>query len=444
MDITHKLDGGVLKDIIKHGNGTDKPHKGCRAFVHYIGTLPDGTVFDRTNEAPFQFTLGKDVTIKCFELAVLTMNLDETSKFRCHPDYGYGSDGFEQVIPPDTWLTFEIHLLKWTWEDVSRRKDRSITRQIIEPGMNHATPSSLSLVNIHLEKEQNGHVIEEKDVEFRLGEGEAFGICPGIEIALTKFKKNEKSRLFIQGKHTFMTLNNEDDQEVYVIRLNFFEKILDSWSLTSEDRIEQAKYFKQKGTDYFKIKNYKLALKCYKKMFDYLKDDISINESQLKEVKFLTVVSYLNSALCNLKSNRHTQAKNDCESALSIEPLNVKAIFRKGEALIGLHEPIAAKQCFEAVLQIEPKNRAAVVKINECDYKLKSQNKLEKSVYSNMFEKFAKRDTEKEEEFLSQQPDVMNTLGEWGDDERERAPTEFEKENPNILMLNTTGDFKNM
>jgi len=51
---------------------------------------------------------------------------------------------------------------------------------------------------------------------------------------------------------------------------------------------------------------------------------------------------------------------------------------------------------------------------------------------------------EKEEEFLSRQPDVMNTLGEWGDDERERAPTKFEKENPNILMLNTTDCFKNM
>lgn len=63
------------------------------------------------------------------------------------------------------------------------------------------------------------------------------------------------------------------------------------------------------------------------------------------------------------------------------------------QALVGLHEPIAAKQCFEAVLQIEPNNRAAVVKINECDDKLKSQNKLEKSVYSNMFEKFAKRDS---------------------------------------------------
>jgi len=51
---------------------------------------------------------------------------------------------------------------------------------------------------------------------------------------------------------------------------------------------------------------------------------------------------------------------------------------------------------------------------------------------------------EREEEFPSRQPDVMNTLAEWGDDEGERAPIKFEEENPNILMINTTGCFKNM
>jgi Tfp pilus assembly protein PilF len=56
----------------------------------------------------------------------------------------------------------------------------------------------------------------------------------------------------------------------------------------------------------------------------------------MREIKCLTVVSYLNSALCNLKSNRHTQAKNDCESALRLEPTNIKAIFRKGEVRISL------------------------------------------------------------------------------------------------------------
>lgn len=62
------------------------------------------------------------------------------------------------------------------------------------------------------------------------------------------------------------------------------------------------------------------------------------NESQMNEIKFLSVTSYLNSALCNLKSHRHTQAKNDCENALNLEPTNVKAMFRKGEVCINFLE----------------------------------------------------------------------------------------------------------
>lgn len=52
--------------------------------------------------------------------------------------------------------------------------------------------------------------------------------------------------------------------------------------------------------------------------------------------------------------------------------------------------------------------------------------------------------SKKEEEERKQLPDVMKTLGEWGQDEREREPTKFEQENPNILMLNRTDDFGNM
>lgn len=47
---------------------------------------------------------------------------------------------------------------------------------------------------------------------------------------------------------------------------------------------------------------------------------------------------------------------------------------------------------------------------------------------------------------------MCETLGEWGagpptewnDADRDRAPTEFEKENPNILMLDKDGQFLNM
>lgn len=165
------------------------------------------------------------MTIKGFELAVSTMTCNEISRFKCHPDYGYGSDGFEKIIPPNTWLTFEIQLIKWTWEDISRRKDKSITRQIIEPGMGNATPSSVSLVNVRLEQEKNGCVVDEREIEFRLGEGQSVGVCSGIEIALTKFKMKEKSRLFIQRKHTLLELKDDDSDEVYVVKLNYFEKV---------------------------------------------------------------------------------------------------------------------------------------------------------------------------------------------------------------------------
>lgn len=50
----------------------------------------------------------------------------------------------------------------------------------------------------------------------------------------------------------------------------------------------------------------------------------------------------------------------------------------------------------------------------------------------------------KEEEKRKKEPDVMKTLGEWGVEERGRESTNFEKENPNIFMLDGTGDFKNM
>jgi hypothetical protein len=51
---------------------------------------------------------------------------------------------------------------------------------------------------------------------------------------------------------------------------------------------------------------------------------------------------------------------------------------------------------------------------------------------------------QKEEEERQKLPDVMKTLGEWGQDAREREMGDFERENPNILLLNSAGEFKNM
>lgn len=60
QDITASLDGGVMKTIIKAGEGVSTPGNGARVKVHYTGTLTDGTPFDTSRAGePFEFELGK-------------------------------------------------------------------------------------------------------------------------------------------------------------------------------------------------------------------------------------------------------------------------------------------------------------------------------------------------------------------------------------------------
>ena len=42
-DITIEKDGGILKEIKVAGTGTETPWTGDKVFVHYVGTLTNGS-----------------------------------------------------------------------------------------------------------------------------------------------------------------------------------------------------------------------------------------------------------------------------------------------------------------------------------------------------------------------------------------------------------------
>jgi len=60
VDITPDQDGGVLKEIKRHGTGDEHPMTGDKVFVHYVGTLTDGSKFDSSRDRgqKFEFSLG--------------------------------------------------------------------------------------------------------------------------------------------------------------------------------------------------------------------------------------------------------------------------------------------------------------------------------------------------------------------------------------------------
>ncbi|XP_026468354.1 peptidyl-prolyl cis-trans isomerase FKBP4 isoform X2 [Ctenocephalides felis] len=402
IDITTIKDGGVLKEIIKEGVGTETATPGCKAIVHYTGTLLDGTKFDSSKDRgqPFEFDLGKGQVIKAWDLGVATMKKGEICVLTCQPDYAYGANGSPPTIPPNATLKFEVEMIDWKGEDLSSEKDESIVRLILTPGTGYDTPNDGALVDVKLVGKHEGRTFLEKQLTFNLGEGSDQGVVAGVEKALEKFKKGETSKIILKAKQAYgvkgdESLNIPGGAVVeFFVTLNKFEKVKESWSMDSDEKIEQAKMCKDKGTEYFKNNKLDLAIKKYKKAVDYIKD-ISDTEGEVEENrKTLLLSSHLNAALCYNKLEDYFSAREQCDSALKIEPNNEKALFRRGQARLSIGEPEKALEDFNAVLKVQPDNKAASNQIVQCQKMMKEQLAKEKKIYANMFDKFARRDTE--------------------------------------------------
>jgi len=452
IDISPKQDGGVMKQILREGEGDLTPPNGCKVKVHYTGTLLDGTQFDssRDRDQPFEFDLGKGSVIKAWDIGVASMKKNERAILTCAPEYAYGKNGSPPSIPPDSTLKFDVEVISWKGEDLSPNKDGGIERIIINAGEGYINPNDGALVEIHVVGVHDGKTFDERDISFNIGEGADLNVIDGIERALTSFKKGETSKLIIKPKYAFGT---EGSKELgvpgnatveYTVTLNTFEKAKESWSLDAAEKVEQSKIFKEKGTNYFKAGKYALAMKMYKKVLSYLEYEKDTDGELTEERKSLLLSSNLNLALCHLKENNAFEAKNSATDALALDKNNVKALFRRGQAYLLLHEAQLAANDFTDLLKIEPDNKAAQGQLAACNKTLREQHAKEKRIYANMFDKFAKMDAQREEEEKKKEPDVMSSLGEWGKEDREREPSEFEKENPNILLLNNTGEFKDM
>lgn len=164
------------------------------------------------------------------------------------------------------------------------------------------------------------------------------------------------------------------------------------WSMKSSEKLEQAKIHKEKGTNYFKSDKINLAIKMYKKVLKYLNVSSDFEGDLQAEKDNLTLTTQLNLALCYLKTDEHLLAKELCDKALELSPQNEKALFRRGQAHLGLASPEIAVKDFQEVLKVEPKNTAASKQIIICNNLIKKQLAKEKKLYANMFDKFAQED----------------------------------------------------
>jgi len=157
------------------------------------------------------------------------------------------------------------------------------------------------------------------------------------------------------------------------------EKRKEKWQLDEEGRQVEASSLKASGTDAFKQGKLAEALDLYSDAADYVEGESA------EAAKALYISCLLNAAMCSLKLEEFKMAENYCTRALTSDPENVKALFRRGSAKMSMGEFADAKVDLRAAVNLDPKDRAIRDAFAECQRKEADAKEAEKAVYGKMF-----------------------------------------------------------
>lgn len=404
-DVTEKKDKGIMKLITRQGTGEEKPNPNDRVTVHYVGTFwggeQHGQQFDSSRDRgePFSFDLLQGNVIKGWDWSVGKMLKGEICEIILSPYYGYDKRGSPPMIPPNQELKFEIELIDWVGEDLSREKDGSVRRSVMKKGESYETPNDEAYVEIDLvgRLQEDMREFDNRSVSYTLGEFYDHELPTGLEIALKRMKKNETARIIVQGAKAFphgceklQVPVPAGAALVYEVLMKHFENSKESWQMDRHDKLEQAQVMRQKGALACKASQWERALICYKKVASHLdySGDFTEEEAKAKREQLL-LACHLNMALCHLKLKDYASAKEQCNKALGFDPNSEKAFYRRAQSWQGVKDWEEAVKDFEVVLSIDATNTAAQKQLAFCKDRIKDQNARDKRIFAHIFNQLA-------------------------------------------------------
>lgn len=116
--------GELKTETLKTGDCSRVARKGDTLFMHYEGTLEDGSEFDSSYKRgdPFSFKLGAGMVIKGWDEGLEGMCKGEIRNLIVPPHKGYGDQGYPPVIPEKATLKFKVELIKFAEESDSEEE----------------------------------------------------------------------------------------------------------------------------------------------------------------------------------------------------------------------------------------------------------------------------------------------------------------------------------
>jgi FKBP-type peptidyl-prolyl cis-trans isomerase len=105
--------GLVVQDVVVPRTGP-RAKTGDRVTINYEGRLLSGEVFDSSYDrgVPITFELGAGEVPSGLDLGLVGLRVNGKRRLTVPSELGYGAEGVEGVVPPDSTLLFELELIE--------------------------------------------------------------------------------------------------------------------------------------------------------------------------------------------------------------------------------------------------------------------------------------------------------------------------------------------
>ena len=198
---------------------------------------------------------------------------------------------------------------------------------------------------------------------------------PDYFAAVKKEKEEEEEKMRVAEKEAEeeRKLNGEDDEDH------------DRRKLKSGDRMRLVMRNKEEATELFKGSNFAHAAARYTKSLGHCHKFIDMTPEIKKEVESVKVSLYLNLAQCYLKLEQWSKVVPNCKDALTFDPDNVKALYRRAYALIKLKQIDEANKDVKLALTKKSDDKSLLKLKKIIDAHIKKAKAKEKKMAQAMF-----------------------------------------------------------
>ncbi|KAM9754176.1 FKBP prolyl isomerase 16 isoform 2-T3 [Menidia menidia] len=272
----------------------------------------------------------------------------------------------EHAVEEWTSTAFEELFLAEDWESIS--EDRLLRKKVLKSGDSEGSLSTWGQeVTVKMQGVLEDRTVVEKDCKlvFVIGDGD---VNQALEECVMTMHKGEITLLLADSQYTYGLLGREPDIPswapiLYQLQLLEFRDKPDPLTLSIADRIRIGNQKRERGNFHFQREEYSLAATAYRVALEVLTthsrdgSDVGV-QAEEEEVQEYRVKCLNNLATTQLKLEQVDEALHTSRDVLTLEPNNVKALFRAGKLLSDKGEYKEAMEVLKKALKLEPATKA--------------------------------------------------------------------------------------